>query len=48
MSANPFAAHQSVHAVALIAPSLASADGTWGVGKLRARLPFVRINGCLR
>jgi hypothetical protein len=48
MSANPFAAYQSVYAIALIAPSLASADGTWGVGELRARLPFDRANDSLR
>jgi hypothetical protein len=48
MCANPLAADQSIDAVALIAPSPASADGTWGVGKLRARLPFDHANGCLR
>ncbi|WP_151478307.1 hypothetical protein [Streptomyces albicerus] len=48
MSTNPFVDYHVIYAVALIALALASAGDTWGVGKLWARLPFVRHNGWLR
>ncbi|MEU9877948.1 hypothetical protein [Streptomyces phaeochromogenes] len=48
MSSNPFVDYHLIYAVALIALALASAGDTWGVGKLWARLPFVRTNGWLR
>ena len=36
MSVDPFADYHLIYAVAPIAPFLASADGTWGVGSLWA------------
>jgi thiosulfate dehydrogenase [quinone] large subunit len=48
MSTNPFVDYHVIYAVVLIALALASAGDTWGVGKLWARLPFVRDNGWLR
>ncbi|MGA6223404.1 DoxX family protein [Streptomyces umbrinus] len=48
MSSNPFVDYHLIYAVVLIALALASAGDTWGVGKLWARLPFVRANRWLR
>ncbi|WP_405927385.1 hypothetical protein [Streptomyces sp. NBC_00035] len=48
MSSNPFVDYHLIYAVVLIALALASAGDTLGVGKLWAKLPFVRTNGWLR
>ncbi|MFF4351226.1 hypothetical protein [Streptomyces sp. NPDC001530] len=48
MSTNPFVDYHLVYAVVLIALALTSAGDTLGVGKLWAKLPFVRTNGWLR
>ncbi|MFF1680097.1 hypothetical protein ACFVYG_29165 [Streptomyces sp. NPDC058256] len=48
MSTNPFVDYHVIYAVVLIALALAAAGDTWGVGKLWAKLPFVRNNGWLR
>ncbi|WP_405887228.1 hypothetical protein OG762_01340 [Streptomyces sp. NBC_01136] len=48
MSTNPFVDYHLVYAVVLIALALAAAGDTLGVGKLWAKLPFVRDHGWLR
>ncbi|MEU0648698.1 DoxX family protein [Streptomyces umbrinus] len=48
MSTNPFVDYHLVYAVVLIALAVASAGDTWGIGRLWAKLPFVRTNGWLR
>lgn len=48
MSSNPFVDYHLVYAFVLVALALAAAGDTLGVGKLWARLPFVRNNGWLR
>ncbi|WP_405905381.1 DoxX family membrane protein [Streptomyces sp. NBC_00828] len=48
MSTNPFVDYHVIYAIVLIALALAAAGDTWGVGKLWAKLPFVRNNGWLR
>ncbi|MEU9545058.1 hypothetical protein AB0E09_41860 [Streptomyces mirabilis] len=48
MSSNPFADHHLIYAVVIIILAAAGAGTTWGLGKLWARLPFVRDNGRLR
>ncbi|GAA3367527.1 DoxX family membrane protein [Streptomyces antimycoticus] len=48
MSTNPFADYHLVYAAVLLALAVASAGDTLGLGRLWARLPFVRGNGWLR
>ncbi|MER5526620.1 hypothetical protein ABT075_18800 [Streptomyces sp. NPDC002677] len=48
MSSNPFADYHLVYAVVLITLAVAAAGDTLGLGRLWARLPFVRTNGWLR
>ncbi|WP_327366045.1 hypothetical protein [Streptomyces sp. NBC_01217] len=48
MSTNPFVDYHLVYAVVLIALAVTSAGDTLGLGRLWARLPFVRGNGWLR
>jgi thiosulfate dehydrogenase [quinone] large subunit len=48
MSTNPFADYHLIYAVVLIALAVAAAGDTLGLGRLWARLPFVRTNGWLR
>lgn len=48
MSTNPFADYHVIYAVVLIALAAASAGDTLGLGRLWARLPFVRDHGWLR
>ncbi|KES09124.1 membrane protein [Streptomyces toyocaensis] len=48
MSTNPFADYHVVYAVVLIALAVTSAGDTLGLGRLWARLPFVRGAGWLR
>jgi len=48
MSTNPFADYHVIYAAALIVLAAVSAGDTLGVGKLWAKLPFVRTNPWLR
>ncbi|MER6537022.1 hypothetical protein ABT215_25120 [Streptomyces sp900105755] len=48
MSTNPFADYHLIYAVVLIALAVVAAGDTLGLGRLWARLPFVRTNGWLR
>ncbi|MGX4688394.1 hypothetical protein [Streptomyces sp. JNUCC 63] len=48
MSTNPFADYHLVYALVLTALAATSAGDTLGLGRLWARLPFVRGNGWLR
>ncbi|MFD1659251.1 hypothetical protein ACFSL4_13825 [Streptomyces caeni] len=48
MSANPFADYHVIYAVVLITLAAVSAGDTLGLGRLWARLPFVRDHGWLR
>ncbi|WP_406335072.1 hypothetical protein [Streptomyces sp. NBC_00203] len=48
MSTNPFVDYHLIYAVVLIALALVAAGDTLGVGKLWAKLPFVRNHGWLR
>ncbi|MGW3126368.1 hypothetical protein [Streptomyces sp. NPDC001123] len=48
MSSNPFADYHLVYAVVLIALAATAAGDALGLGRLWARLPFVRTNGWLR
>ncbi|MFD4511156.1 hypothetical protein [Streptomyces sp. NPDC058457] len=48
MSSNPFADYHLVYAVVLIVLALTAAGDALGLGRLWARLPFVRTNGWLR
>ena len=48
MSTNPFADYHVVYAVVLIALAVASAGDTFGLGRMWARLPFVRGHRWLR
>ncbi|MFE2064296.1 hypothetical protein ACFXDH_18145 [Streptomyces sp. NPDC059467] len=48
MSTNPFADYHLIYAVVLIVLAVAAAGDTLGLGRLWARLPFVRSNGWLR
>lgn len=48
MSTNPVVEYHVIYAAALVALALTSAGETWGLGRIWARLPFVRNNGWLR
>ena len=48
MSTNPFADYHLVYAVVLIVLALTAAGDALGLGRVWARLPFVRTNGWLR
>ncbi|NUL01902.1 DoxX family membrane protein [Streptomyces lunaelactis] len=48
MSTNPVVEYHVIYAAALVALALTSAGETWGLGRIWARLPFVRRNGWLR
>jgi thiosulfate dehydrogenase (quinone) large subunit len=48
MSSNPFADYHLVYALVLVALAVVAAGDTLGLGRLWARLPFVRTNGWLR
>ncbi|WP_416981899.1 hypothetical protein [Streptomyces sp. T028] len=48
MSTNPFADYHLVYAIALIVLAATAAGDTLGLGRLWARLPFVRDHGWLR
>ncbi|OIJ94538.1 DoxX family membrane protein [Streptomyces colonosanans] len=48
MSTNPIVNYHVIYAAALIAMAAAGAGATWGLGRLWARLPFVRDHVWLR